>query len=125
MTDNRIITEIQYTHFSLKFTLDENYDSNDNNMFLNENIITNYISSGSYDTVIVSHNYHISVSEGNDVYDIRELQEAITTRVSNISISSSDEMKIDLFQILKASNDSLILFDRIISWIRNHEGTIT
>ena len=33
-------------------------------------------------------------------------------------------MQLDLFHLLKASNAPLILFDRIMHWLRRHEGTI-
>ena len=33
-------------------------------------------------------------------------------------------MEIDLFHLLKASNAPLILFDRIIDWVRRHESTL-
>ena len=34
-------------------------------------------------------------------------------------------MEIDIFHLLKASNNPLILFDRIIEWVRRHESTLT
>ena len=59
-------------------------------MVLNEYLNTTDISSDFYDTVIDSQNNHNSISEGNDFYDIRSLQETITKRISNIAISGSD-----------------------------------
>ena len=40
------------------FALDDNYDNDDGNMFLNEDLNTSDISSDSSDTVVVSQNNH-------------------------------------------------------------------
>ena len=50
MSDNRIVTGIQDNHCSSNFVLDDNYDSNGNNIFINEDLNTTDISSDSYDT---------------------------------------------------------------------------
>ena len=44
---------------------------------------------------------------------------------SRLSLSQSEEMEIDFFHLLKASNNPLILFDRIIDWVRRRESTLT
>ena len=74
--------------------------------------------------LLSSQNNNNSVSEGNDVYDIISLQETITKHFSNTAISVPDEMEIDLFQILKASNALLIFFYKCINWVRKNEGNI-
>ena len=57
----------------------------------------------------------------NGIIDIREEQKALLTHFSKLSFYKSDEIMIDLFHILKASNAPLILFDRIIEWAKVHE----
>ena len=47
--------------------------------------------------ILVSVKNLTSISEENDLYDIRSLQETITKHFSNIAISGSNEMEIDLF----------------------------
>ena len=56
--------------------------------------------------------------------DLRLEQEKLNKRFSKINITKSNEMQLDLFHILKASNAPLVMFDRINHWLRRHEGTI-
>ena len=55
------------------------------------------------------------------VFDIREEQKALLKHFSKLRFHKSDEIMIDLFHILKASNAPLVLFDRIIEWVKVHE----
>ena len=56
--------------------------------------------------------------------DIRQEQDELSKRFSKLNITGNNEMQLDLFHLLKASNAPLILFDRITHWLRRHEGTI-
>ena len=56
--------------------------------------------------------------------DIRGDQEELNKRFSQLNLTRTNEMQLDLFHLLKASNAPLILFDRITNWVRRHEGTI-
>ena len=56
--------------------------------------------------------------------DIRADQEELSKRFSQLKLTKNNEMQLDLFHLLKASNAPLILFDRITNWQRRHEGTI-
>ena len=59
-----------------------------------------------------------------NINDIREEQDELSIRFSKINVTRNNEMQLDLFHLLKASNAPLILFDRIIHWLRRHEGPI-
>ena len=56
--------------------------------------------------------------------DIREEQDELSIRFSKMNVTRNNEMQLDLFHLLKASNAPLILFDRIMHWLRRNEGTI-
>ena len=56
--------------------------------------------------------------------DIREEQDELSKRFSKINVIRNNEMQLDLFHLLKASNAPLVLFDCIMRWLRRHEGTI-
>ena len=45
--------------------------------------------------------------------DIRADQEELSKRFSQLKLTNNDELQLDLFHLLKASNAPLILFDRI------------
>ena len=61
----------------------------------------------------------------NDVVDITKEQNDMVKRFSNMKFTQSDEASLDLFHIMKSSNVPLVMFDRIIRWLKRHEGTIT
>ena len=50
--------------------------------------------------------------------DIRTQQDDLMNRLKQLTMNDNDEISIDLFHILKASNAPLIMFDRIISWVK-------
>ena len=56
--------------------------------------------------------------------DIRSKQERLRKRFKNLTFSHSEAMCMDLFHMLQASNSPLVMFDRIIEWVRRHEATI-
>ena len=45
-------------------------------------------------------------------------------RFDLIKFTHTDEACIDLFHIMKTSNVPLVMFDRIIRWLKRHEGNI-
>ena len=55
---------------------------------------------------------------------IYEEQNELSKRFSKVNVTRNNEMQLDLFHLLKASNAPLVLFDRIMHWLRRHEGTI-
>ena len=56
--------------------------------------------------------------------DIRSKQERLRKRFKSLTFSHSEAMCMDLFHMLQASNSPLVMFDRIIEWVRRHEATI-
>ena len=58
------------------------------------------------------------------VVDITKEQTDMTKRFSSMKFTHSDEASMDLFHIMKSSNVPLVMFDRIIRWLKRHEGTI-
>ena len=57
-------------------------------------------------------------------YDICKEQDELSKRFSQLKLTKSNEMQLDLFHLLKASNAPLVMFDRITKWVQRHEGTI-
>ena len=57
--------------------------------------------------------------------DITKEQDDIMRRFSEASFTHTEEACIDLFHILKTSNVPLIMFDRIIRWLKRHDSTIS
>ena len=55
---------------------------------------------------------------------IFDQKKTLNKRSTSISDSETDKMEINLFHLLKASNEPLILFNRIIDWIQVHEGNL-
>ena len=56
----------------------------------------------------------VSISDNVDNYGITILQQEMTKRMSNLSANCLDEFQLDLFHTLKASNDPLELYDRVL-----------
>ena len=46
-------------------------------------------------------------------------------RFNNMKFTHSDEASMDLFHIIKSSNIPLVMFDRIIGWLKRHEGVLS
>ena len=57
--------------------------------------------------------------------DVTKEQEKMSKRYSRITFTHSDTACMDLFHIMKTSNVPLVMFDRIIRWLKRHEGNIT
>ena len=58
------------------------------------------------------------------IIDITEEQNQMRRRFDEIKFTHTDEACIDLFHIMKTSNVPLVMFDRIIRWLKRHEGNI-
>ena len=54
--------------------------------------------------------------------DMRTQQDDLLKRFKQLTMNESDEISIDLFHLLKALNSPLIMFDRIIRWVKRHKG---
>ena len=54
--------------------------------------------------------------------DLRQQQNEIMRRNDNITFTQDEVIGLDLFHLLKASNVPLVMFDRIINWMKKHEG---
>ena len=61
----------------------------------------------------------------NGCIDVTDQQEKMSKRYSRITFTHSDAACMDLFHIMKTSNVPLVMFDRIIRWLKRHEGNIT
>ena len=153
MTNSRHIAGVDGKTFPSNFQLGENYNTNDNTFsILNETVVNiddSTFSDCHIEDDVVSGNESNSVNDiedlqndeeaifvnndnmldvvnnNHDTIDLRSQQDLLTKRFSGLSLSKSEEMEIDLFHLLKASNAPLILFDRIIDWVRRHETTLT
>ena len=55
------------------------------------------------------------------ITDIRTQQDELMNRFGELTMSESDEISIDSFHLMKASNSPLIVSERIISWVKKHE----
>ena len=55
-------------------------------------------------------------------YNIKEDQ--LVNPFNQLTLNESNEMSIDLFYLLNASNSPLILFDRIMSWAKRHQDNL-
>ena len=59
-----------------------------------------------------------------DIIDIRGEQTQMIKRFDQVKFTHTDEACLDLFHIMKVSNVPLVMFDRIIRWLKRHEGNI-
>ena len=57
-------------------------------------------------------------------FDATEYQNRMNKHLDNFHLNDEDIMCIDLFQMLRASNAPLGLYDKIISWLHHHQFTI-
>ena len=46
-------------------------------------------------------------------------------RNSQMTFTHGEEVCVDLFHLLKTSNVPLVMFDRIIRWLKRHESSIS
>ena len=56
--------------------------------------------------------------------NITNQQIELSQRFRTMHITETNEMQLDLLHLLKASNCPVIMYDRIVSWLRRHESTI-
>ena len=106
--------------FSSKFDI----DSDNDNFFADIN--RTYAHNGKF---INNLNNTIDVTDGDSnqlpvIYIISQ-QDALMPRFGQLILNESDEISIDLFHMPNASNNSLIMIDRIISWLKMREGNIS
>ena len=72
------------------------------------------------------HQQNRTRNQGNsNIYDIRDNQKILSKRFSELTFNPIDEMTLDLYHLLKASNVPLILFDRIIDWVKRHHHNMS
>ena len=67
--------------------------------------------------------YNLLLNNAGTV-DVRSQQETLNKRFATLTLSKADEMEIDVFHLLKASNAPLILFDRVINWLQRYESVV-
>ena len=60
----------------------------------------------------------------SDSIDITKEQDILLKHYSSLTFTPHDHILIDLFQILKASNSPMIVFDRIVNWVRRHDHNL-
>ena len=53
-------------------------------------------------------------------FDVRDLQKKMVEKHNQLKLSKYDLMCLDLFHVLRASNAPMSLYDRIISWTKEH-----
>ena len=68
---------------------------------------------------------HLSPTTISTTNDIRQEQDILSKRFADMNITKTNEMQLDLFHLLKASNCPLVMYDRIFNWVRRHESTIS
>ena len=117
--------------------LDVYRDDSDDNSSIDDNSDFNSDALDTYDNDIsIDTNTFVNVNceiinnnnnaNNNDcINDITKDQKILTKRFSELSFNSKDEMQLDLYHLLKASNAPLILYDRIIDWVKKHNHTMS
>ena len=141
MSNSRTLAGVQENNFSSTFHLEENHNRVDNEFYVsdnqqgchiidihNEDVAINQIlviePNAANENVLVNENAHNALLNNDGVVDIRSQQETLNKRFDALTFSAADEMEIDLFHMLKASNAPLILFDRVIHWLQRHESVV-
>ena len=84
------------------------------NQYLSKHDNMSYSSSSKHDQVLSYIEEHHDFD--NDVI----LDETLNKRVGSTYFTETDGMEINLFRLLKVSNKSLILFDRIVAWVKRY-----
>ena len=51
-------------------------------------------------------------------HNIRQKQDELMSRFNKLTLNDNDEMSIDLFHILKAFNEPMIIFGSIMNWLK-------
>ena len=81
---------------------------------------------------IINEGYHSSqntniwsiYSQHSSSIYIRSKQDEFMNQFNQLTLNESDEISIDLFHLLKASNKSLILFNSFMSWVKRHQDNL-
>ena len=122
MSTSRIISSISNEILPLNDCFQYNHhDSNLDNMQLDNNN-SEERDDTNHDTEIYDHIDQTLINNG--VIDITEEQDEMNKRFSKMKFTHSDEASMDLFHIMKTSNVPLVMFDRIIRWLKRHEGRL-
>ena len=66
---------------------------------------------------------HSTNNQSNPI-DITATQYLLSKHYSSLTFTPSDHILMDLFHILKASNTHMIVFDRIVSWVKRHDQNL-
>ena len=57
--------------------------------------------------------------------DITKEQNGMIQRFSSMKFTQGDETSMDSFHIMKSSNVHLVMIERVIRWLKRHEGMIS
>ena len=79
----------------------------------NSNDINN--ADSSIENAVLEDTWNVEVQNSND---LRQQQYEIMRRNDNITFTQDEVTGLDLFHLLKASNVPLVMFDRIINWMK-------
>ena len=112
MKISRIISSItnENSPFLPNVNTDEYHSTNLNDINNADNGIQNAVLEDTRDVEVQNSN------------DLRQQQNEIMRRNDNITFTQDEVIGLDLFHLLKASNVPLVMFDRIINWMKKHEG---
>ena len=66
----------------------------------------------------------LSTNNQSNPIDITATQYLLSKHYSSLTFTPSDHILMDLFHILKASNTHMIVFDRIVSWVKRHDQNL-
>ena len=117
MNTGRIVSSI--TNESIPFdTCLQNENTDDNMEDIAENIILD-------DIEIYNDDSNNGFNTNDGVVDITKEQDDMIKRFEGMKFTHSDEASMDLFHIMKSSDVPLVMFDRIIRWLKRHEGMIS
>ena len=116
MATSRIISSLTNEESPMNQTYHDNSYDNNNNAALG--------TEEAKDNIAVGFEESNQTNEGeielrNGLVDITEQQESMNKRFSKITYTHSEEACMDLFHLLKTSNVPLVMFDRIIRWVKN------
>ena len=116
MNTGRIVSAI--THESIPFDTCLQNENTDNMEDTTEDIILD-------DIEIYNDDSNNGFNTNDGVVDITREQNDMMKRFQGMKFTHSDEASMDLFHIMKSSNVPLVMFDRIIRWLKRHEGMIS
>ena len=88
--------------------------------------MNDYLLAPSNDQPPISNNLRTTQLEENNMQpiDIRNEQSTISQHYSSLTFTPNEIVLMDLFHVLKASNSPLIVFNRIVDWIKRHNHNL-